>query len=291
MKSQNAVFEYELETFRKEAEAAIQFLYAYLTVHRVAARNSLVHRLLNEAPLFWNTSLGALQTAAFIALGRVFDQSSQHNIDRLIRTAQKDPDLFSKDELARRKQGTEAARPEWLDDYLQDVYEPTSEDFRRLRSHIAKWRKTYESNYRDIRRKLFAHNEVSGQAETDALFKKTNIRELQRLCVSLASLHDALWHLYYNGRKPVLRPRRYSIERMRDKPLPKGWSRTVQERIVNEIDQFLVKVSGLLKPNLNSAQNAQRGGAANRRKRAFARPFRSGERAALDDPERRFIND
>jgi hypothetical protein len=32
-------------------------------------------KLLNQAPLFWNTALAALQTAAHIALGRVFDQS------------------------------------------------------------------------------------------------------------------------------------------------------------------------------------------------------------------------
>lgn len=270
MKQQDTVFEHELETFRREAEATIQFLYAYLTIHKVAARNRLVHRLLNEAPLLWNTSLGALQTAAFIALGRIFDQSSPQNVDALIRSAQKNPDLFSKNELARRKQGTDTTPPKWLHGYLRDVYEPTSKDFRRLRSHIAKWRKTYESNYRDIRHKLFAHNEVSDQAEADALFKKTNVKELQRLCVSLASLHDALWHLYYNGRKPVLRPRRYSIERMRDKPLPKGWSRTVQERMVEEIQQFLVMASSLLEPNLKGTQNTQRGVPPDRRGKGLA---------------------
>ena len=91
MTMHDAQFERELEVFRTEAETGIQFFYAYLTVHAVAAKNEAVYRLLNKAPLFWNTSLGALQTAAFIALGRVFDQNSTHNLDRLLRVAQDNP--------------------------------------------------------------------------------------------------------------------------------------------------------------------------------------------------------
>ena len=80
MTSPEARFERELEVFRTEAEAAMQFFYAYLTVHAVAKDHKPVYRLLNTAPLFWNTNLGALQTSAFIALGRVFDQSSSVTI-------------------------------------------------------------------------------------------------------------------------------------------------------------------------------------------------------------------
>ena len=243
MKSWDTLFDAELEVFRKEAEAAIQFLYGYLAVHAVAADHTSVHKLLNQAPLFWNTSLGALQTAAFMALGRIFDQKSPHNLDVLIRMAQKHPDIFSKTGLGRRKQGTNPTPPEWLDDYLRNAYEPTSQDFRRLRTHIHKWRKIYESNYRDIRHKLFAHKELSEQAETDAVFQKANVKELQRMSVFLGSLHDAFWQLFFNGRKPILRPRRYSIDRMRDKPLPKFWIKTVQEQIVNEVQQFLMAAS------------------------------------------------
>ena len=66
-------FERELEIFRTEAESATQFLYAYLAIHATAADNRAVFDLLNTAALFWNTNLGALQTATFIVLGRMFD--------------------------------------------------------------------------------------------------------------------------------------------------------------------------------------------------------------------------
>ncbi len=52
MTSPEAQFERELEVFRTEAEAAMQFFYAYLTVHAVAADHKPVYRLLNTAPLF-----------------------------------------------------------------------------------------------------------------------------------------------------------------------------------------------------------------------------------------------
>jgi hypothetical protein len=215
---QDTQFEHELEVFRTEAESGIQFFYAYLAVHAVAEHHQSVYQLLNKAPLFWNTSLGALQTAAFIALGRVFDQKSTHNLDRLLRVAQDNPQIFSKAALGRRKQGTNPAPPEWLEDYLSDAYEPTPQDFRRLRSHVQKWRKIYVSNYRDLRHKLFAHKEVSDRAETDALLAKTDIRELQRMFAFLGALHEALWELFFNGRRPVLRPQRYSVQRMRELP-------------------------------------------------------------------------
>jgi|SRR5882762_4341439 len=151
MATPDALFERELEVFQVEVEAATQFYFAFLAVHAVAYQHKSVETLLNQAPLFWNTCMGALQTSAFIALGRMFDQSPNHNLDRVLRIAQDHPQIFSKAALARRKQGANTARPEWLDEYLRTVYEPTPQDFRRLRAHVRKWRRIYEANYRDVR--------------------------------------------------------------------------------------------------------------------------------------------
>jgi hypothetical protein len=68
--SVEAEFERELEVFRTEAEGAAQFFYAYLAIHAAAGAKKPVYRLLNTAPLFWNTILGGLQTSAFVTLGR-----------------------------------------------------------------------------------------------------------------------------------------------------------------------------------------------------------------------------
>lgn len=244
MTSPEAEFDRELEFFRKDAEQAIQFFYAWLTVNSVAAEDKRIFRLLNQAPLFWNTALGALQTSSFIALGRVFDQSSPHNVDRLLGSAQQHPGIFSKAAFAERKRRESANADEWLDEYLRDVYLPTPDDFRRLRKYVARRRKIYASNYRDLRHKVFAHTVCSDPRDAEALFAKTNVRELQQLLTFLSRLEKALWHLFHNGRKPNLRPVRYSVKRIRNLSSPRHGGGAVQERLTHEIERFLKTLVG-----------------------------------------------
>jgi AbiU2 len=155
----DAEFERELEMFRKDAEAGTQFFYADITINAVARDNKEVHALLQrQAPLFWMTCLGALQVSTFMALGRIFDQGSAHNVDALLRIAQRNRvAIFSKEALGRRKQGNNAETPAWLSEYLRTAYEPTPVDFRRLRIHVQKRRSIYDRSYRKLRNKWFAH--------------------------------------------------------------------------------------------------------------------------------------
>src|ERR1700730_11167613 len=88
-------FEYELEVFRKEADEAVQHLYAYLTMHAVAGEHKSVRQIFNSDPLFWLTTLRALQTSVFIVLGRIFSQESEHNLDVLLRITEDDQQIFS----------------------------------------------------------------------------------------------------------------------------------------------------------------------------------------------------
>ena len=243
MAQPETTFANELEVFQTEAESGIQFFYSYLTIHAVAGDHKEVHRLLNRAPLFWNTVLGALQTSTFIALGRVFDQNSTHNIDCLLQIAQSNIGIFSKEALSGRKRRASANADEWLEEYLRDVHVPNADDFRRLRRHAAKQRKLYEKNYRALRNQVFAHKELSAQGDIQALFAKTNIRELQQLLVFLRRLHEALWQLYHNGRKPTLRPARYSVKRIREQPSPEQTGRALHERLTHEIEVFLRDVA------------------------------------------------
>jgi hypothetical protein len=233
-------FASHLELFRTEAESALQFFYAWDAVHAVAAKDSKVARLLNQTPLFWNTSLGALQASTFVALGRLFDPDpNNHSVTRLLSAAHSNLDIFSKDSLANRKRSQSSNADDWLPAYLKTVYIPTSDDFRRLKRHVAHRRKIYEEKYRPLRHKVFAHRGASSKAEVADLYAKTNIRELQQLLVFLRRLHEALWQLYFNGHKPVLRPARYSVQRMLDQPSPNPQRGVLQERLVHEVRSFL----------------------------------------------------
>lgn len=238
--SPEAEFTRELEVFYAEVASAIQFFYSWLTVLTVAGDDRSVYQFLNQRRLFWNTVLGALQTASFIALGRIFDQDpSTHNIDRLLRIARTNSTIFSKDALAERKRKTSPDADKWLTEYLRRVYVPTADDFRKLRRHVAARRKVYENNYRPLRHKLFAHKQLLDPADIKALFAKTKIRELQQLLIFLSRLYEALWELLYNGWKPNLRAARYSVKAMREQPSPEHRRPAVQERLIHEIEQFL----------------------------------------------------
>lgn len=237
-----ADFENELEVFRREAESAVQFFYAWRTVNEVAAKDKGIVAALNKAPLFWNTSLGALQTSTFIALGRVSDQEQNtHNIDRVLRIGQRNPEIFSLNALADRKRRANSNADVWLGEYLVNAYVPNPDDFRRLRKHVATRRKIYEASLRPIRHQVFAHKQVAEQSEMYALFANAKITDIQQLLVFLRRLYEALWELFFNGRKPVLRPARYSVTQMLAQPSVKG--RSLQERLTRETESFLKSIA------------------------------------------------
>lgn len=233
-----AQFERELEVFRTEAESASQYFYAYLAIHASAGSDKAVLRLIKTAPLFWNTMLGGLQTAAFVALGRIFDNDSAHNLGRLMRLVKDNPQIFSKAALALRKQGTGSSPPSWLSDYMKSVYVTKASNFRRLRDYVSKHRKIYLAKYQPLRHQVFAHKGVSSPADVSALFAQTNIREMQRMLVFLRALYEALWQLFVNGKRPTLRPQKYAVGRMLDRH-GKGGARGVHERLVHEAHGFM----------------------------------------------------
>lgn len=244
MSSPASSFESQLELFRTESEGALQFFYAWQSIQAVAGDDKAVVRLLNQAPLFWNTNLGALQTSALVALGRIFDPDPKnHSVTRLLAFALANLEIFSKDALAARKRRLSANADDWLPEFLQTAYVPGTEDFRRLKRHVAVRRRIYEERYRPLRHLVFAHRGATTQGEINDLFSRTNIRELQLLFVFLVRLHETLWQLFFNGHKPVLNPARYSVQRMLEQPSPNVRNARLQERLLHETKTFLTSHS------------------------------------------------
>lgn len=205
-----AAFEQELEIFRKEEETAQQHFFAYLSVRELAASDVDVLKAMNTTPLFWLTTHHAMLVSAFIALGRIFDQNSAHNIDSLMALASKDLSVFSKPALAKRKEKAGLTTDEAAA-YVRDAFEPTASDFRALRREIKAQRVIYEARYRDIRDKVFAHNEIFDLAMANQLLANTRVDEMKALFGFLHALHEALWQLFQNGRKLGLNARAFVL--------------------------------------------------------------------------------
>jgi hypothetical protein len=207
-------FHAQLEAFRTDAELAAQFLYCQMAVQHAAWQSKkLLHRL-NMTPLFWNTHLAATQAAAYMALGRVFDTSSDYNVKALLNTFERQLDLFSREALESRKLGNRDERPEWLDSYLDSAYYPTIADVARLRRVVERHREFYARAIKPVRHKVLAHRERLGHEEVQSLYRQGKIRELWRTSTFLLSLHRALWEQLENGRKPVIKPVRHSVRAM-----------------------------------------------------------------------------
>ena len=235
-------FEDELEVFRKEADEAVQHLYAYLTMHSVAAQDKSVRQLFNSWPLFWLTTLRGLQTSLFMVLGRIFSHDSEHNLDALLRLAEADREIFSRDSLATRKSSIQGLD---VQAYVSDAHIPTFEDFRGFRREAKEWRRIYEANYRAVRNQIFAHAEVSQPDDVGAIFAKTNIQELELLVTDLVTLHTRLQGWLQNGANPVAVRVNSSVQELRRLPASTLRS-TLQGRVIHDTERSLqVAVAGL----------------------------------------------
>jgi|SRR5712664_1799965 len=231
-------FEDELEVFRTEEEAAQQYFFAYLSVQTLAAKDEDVLANMNSTPLFWRTTHYAMVLAAFVTLGRIFDQDSKsdHNIDKLIRVTGESLHLFTRAALAERKIAAGLSR-EQADAYVINAHELTAEDVRHVKKkHVAHWRKVYEDRYRDVRHMVFAHKRT--QQIVEAVLAKTNIDEVKELLGFLAGLYSALDQLFLNGRKPDISVKTFTLPPKRDFS---NWS--PGERVFSEGHEVLRMVS------------------------------------------------
>jgi hypothetical protein len=187
--------------------------------------------MLNTNPLFWVTVHYSMLVAAFVALGRIFDQDSKHNIDRVISIAAKDLSIFSLDALRARKEALQITKEEAAE-YVVGKHALTSGDLKLLRKQIDVRRRIYEGKYRDIRHKLFAHKATDDMTEINGMFAKTNIEEMKALFGFLHAVHVALWEAFNNGRKPEVKPYKFVLSRdpvPRHKPLGAPGERIFRE--------------------------------------------------------------
>ena len=245
MTPSETTFVAELEALRRNAEEASQFLFAHLAINRLAKQRRRILKVLQRDSLFWLTVQSALFGSALLAVGRIFDQRSHHNLDRLLKMARDTPALFTREALARRKQAG-GPEPSWLSDYVHNAHVPNTSDFRMLKHHVKRLRGIYESKYRDLRHTVVAHTGSLDANTIKAQFARTNRVEFQRLVISLCAIHDALWNLFVNARKPVLRRLRYSATPPAGiDPSPLVTSTPPHQRIAAQAERLLRAAGGL----------------------------------------------
>ncbi len=230
------LFEDELEAFRVNIETAAQFFYGFQAVHYLSSKDKAVYNLLNRNPMFWNTNIGALRDSMFISLGRIFDKDGRtHNIFKLMEMAEDNPQLFklSSPRWAKRSLSNQTSGSN-----IKDVYEPKLQDWQKICGYVCKWSGVYRANYQPIRDKVFAHRERIDSAKKSQLFAQTSYVELEKLFAFLDAVYEALWNLYNNGTKPVIRYRRHSLVQIFSQKATGQVSLIAGERVALDTKEF-----------------------------------------------------
>jgi hypothetical protein len=195
----------ELNMFRNEVLLALKSLYTELAIREIADKNKNVLDALNYAPTFWNTILSALQHSTFITFGRIFDNNGRYSLNTLFKATKDNKNLFTKEAFAGRwvKSSDRNQIDHWLPEYLKSLYVPTDKDFLDFGKFINKQKKTYAQIYRPIR-DHFGHRLYNKNEDVKVLFDKIQVKDLEKFCVELEAMHEALWQLFHNGRGPLL---------------------------------------------------------------------------------------
>ncbi|MGD0827941.1 MAG: hypothetical protein ABSA09_07620 [Desulfobaccales bacterium] len=192
----------------------MRFFYAYRAINDVLGDDEKALNIISRTPEIWDTISFALEASFFIALTRIFDEKPKtHNVGRLLQIAKSNIDIFSAKALETRKRKSSANANEWIGDFMGEIYVPINKDFQRLEKYLEKYR-NISKTYKIIRHNIFGHRQRLNLNDIYKLYSKTNFHEIEKLLVFLKRLYDSLLMLFHDGRRPLLRPMRFSIKRL-----------------------------------------------------------------------------
>jgi hypothetical protein len=235
--SHDRSFEQALSIFEAQVAETTQFWFAAAAMNETARRNEETLKALNLTPSFWITARVAMEYQAILTAAKIFGprKTNPHNIDFLFQVLRDTrATVFSKAALEVRKRKGSATADEWIGDYLKRAHVPTTAEVNRLHELSKRHRRTYETQYSDVRNLHVAHSVVVDMNERWEMFQKTRIQDFAKLVMFVNQLHNALWEMFHNGARPKLRPMPYSIRSLVARPLKDLRETPTTEHIVAE---------------------------------------------------------
>lgn len=197
------VFEIDklLKEINNEIKVAAQAFFAWKSINNVASKDNNIEEALNENALSWNICLHSLQATFFIAIGRIFDIDSQScSIHLLFRQCKNSIEEFNKYSLRERRiEEAGGVKPEYLDAFIGNVYEPKPTDFKKLKKNVSRVQKIYEKHFRPVRHKVFAHNDSDYTSNASTLFSGVTINDAEDILSTLYKVERVIRDLYTNG--------------------------------------------------------------------------------------------
>ncbi len=196
-----------LKTFAELVGEATQFWYSAAALNEAAIVDPKLFQALQTGAGFWNTVRGGLEMHAIVAVGRILGERGENarNIDWFREVILNGSAHLSPSAHEARKCNAASGRE-------SEGFLPR--DIDRLRFLVKKYKGVYQDQFRDIRNSIAAHSGGLTAAEREVIYGKTRIRDFERALRFLNGLHDAVWQMYYNGRRFGLRSSPASVRRL-----------------------------------------------------------------------------
>jgi hypothetical protein len=192
-----------LKTLRKEAESTIRSLYA-LQQFKYHLTNIEDIDKINSNVSFWRIFESSLLTKVFIGIRRLFENKSDtFNFQRVLNLIKQNIVDFQPAALEQRKLVGHNERPNWLDEYMADVYAPTEEDFNILAKLVKSNSKKMKGVYTEAASKIFAHAIHTDATSINNLLSDIDLDEIETSLNAVWHFYEQVWNLYENGRKPL----------------------------------------------------------------------------------------
>jgi hypothetical protein len=191
-----------LESVGADASSCVTHTYHELAFHHIAGSDADVFAAVNTKPAFFMAMLSGHQTAAFIAMHRLYETEDGHeSLSSLMRYARHHPQLFARSALLLRKRN-QGLSEEHATEYVQDAFEADERGLAEVREACARAREQYNEQARPIRHKVFAHSGTLRRADRLRFFDELMVRDFEYLAVFPHVLVGAMRNLFDNGHRP-----------------------------------------------------------------------------------------
>ena len=174
-------------------------------INEAAKQSPVVIERLNHNARFWNYQIDSLQCSFFMALGRLFDPSSDAlTMAKLLNLfGQQCDTLLSRAALAKRKRQAGLSH-DAVAEYMAGVTADPRKVLKRLRKYLAPARELYNVKYLDVRNKVFGHAVAHHTFQTDILYSQTNFIEVDQLLYEIHEVLAGLFQLMHDGDERTL---------------------------------------------------------------------------------------
>lgn len=188
------------EIFNRDVEITIRVFFLWKGIYSIVNKENAILSILEKHHLSWNTILHSLQCTLFVSLGRLFEGEEAISADKFLRTCIDNIDEFSKNSLRNRKIAQHGGKQEWLDLYMNNIYEPKVKDFDKIIEKFTKRKALYVKNYRSVRHKIITHQNEATINNFSILFEKLKTDEIQDFLLVMYQIDRVIFHLLFNGK-------------------------------------------------------------------------------------------